>query len=145
MNWTPNRRNLLKTGAAAAALGFTGRTAWAQDIPTTPEAGDIKMGIEPWLGYGQWHIAAKKDLFKQAGLGTVEIINFNTDADINAALAAGPAAMRQHRHAYGDEFHRRRTAVEDRGAARRFEDRRRHDLRRIGHRHQGPQGQAGRL
>jgi hypothetical protein len=47
MNWTPNRRNLLKTGAAAAALGFTGRTAWAQDIPTTPETGDIKMGIEP--------------------------------------------------------------------------------------------------
>jgi NitT/TauT family transport system substrate-binding protein len=89
MNWTPNRRNLLKTGAAAAALGFTGRTAWAQDIPTTPETGDIKMGIEPWLGYGQWHIAAKKDLFKQAGLGSVEIINFNTDADINAALAAG--------------------------------------------------------
>ena len=89
MNWTPNRRNLLKTGAAAAALGFTGRTAWAQDIPTTPEAGAIKMGIEPWLGYGQWHIAAKKDLFKQAGLDTVEIINFTTDADINAALAAG--------------------------------------------------------
>ena len=89
MTWTPNRRNLLKTGAAAAALGFTGPAASAQDIPTTPEAGDIKMGIEPWLGYGQWHIAAKKDLFKQAGLGTVEIINFNTDADINAALAAG--------------------------------------------------------
>ena len=51
--------------------------------------GPIKMGIEPWLGYGQWHIAAKKGLFRQAGLDDVEIINFNTDADINAALAAG--------------------------------------------------------
>ena len=70
-------------------LWCTARTAFAQDIPSTPEAGDIKMGIEPWLGYGQWHIAAKKDLFKAAGLGSVEIINFNTDADINAALAAG--------------------------------------------------------
>ena len=95
MNWTPNRRNLLKTGAAAAALGFTGRTAMAEDIPTTPESGDIKMGIEPWLGYGQWHIAAKKDLFKQVGLGTVEIVNFNTDADINAALAAGRSEERR--------------------------------------------------
>ena len=88
MNWTPNRRNILKTGAAVAALSITGPASWAQDIPTVPEAGDIKMGIEPWLGYGQWHIAAKKDLFKQVGL-SVEIINFNTDADINAALAAG--------------------------------------------------------
>ena len=89
MNLKLNRRDLVKTGVAAAALGTIGTSSWAQDIPMAPEAGDIKMGIEPWLGYGQWHIAAKKDLFKQAGLGSVEIISFNTDADINAALAAG--------------------------------------------------------
>jgi NitT/TauT family transport system substrate-binding protein len=70
--------------ASAAA-----RSAFAQGVPATPEPGAIKMGIEPWLGYGQWHIAAKKGLFKQAGLDDVEVINFNTDADINAALAAG--------------------------------------------------------
>lgn len=89
MNWTLNRRNLLKSTVASSALAGLGQFAWAEDIPTAPEAGDIKMGIEPWLGYGQWHIAAKKDLFKAAGLGNVEIVNFNTDADINAALAAG--------------------------------------------------------
>ena len=89
MIYMPNRRQLLKTGAAALAAATVIRPSFAQDIPTAPEAGDIKMGIEPWLGYGQWHIAAKKDLFKTVGLGSVEVINFNTDADINAALAAG--------------------------------------------------------
>lgn len=63
--------------------------ALAQDVPASPEPGPIKMGIEPWLGYGLWHIAAKQDLFKANGLESVEIINFTTDAEINAALAAG--------------------------------------------------------
>ncbi len=85
----PNRRALLKASATAFALGATGRFAFAQDVPAKPEAGPIKMGIEPWLGYGQWHIAAKKGHFAAAGLEGVEVINFNTDADINAALAAG--------------------------------------------------------
>lgn len=89
MTWTLSRRDILKTTAALAATASLARLANAQEIPATPEAGDIKMGIEPWLGYGQWHIAAKKDLFKAQGLGNVEIVNFNTDADINAALAAG--------------------------------------------------------
>jgi NitT/TauT family transport system substrate-binding protein len=89
MNWRPSRRELVVTGGAAALIAAASRKASAQDIPASPEPGDIKMGIEPWLGYGQWHIAGKKGLFKQAGLGNVEIVNFTTDADINAALAAG--------------------------------------------------------
>ena len=89
MIWTPNRRDVIRAGAAALMMSAAGRVALAQDIPAAPESGPIKMGIEPWLGYGQWHIAAKKDYFKQVGLESVEIINFNTDADINAALAAG--------------------------------------------------------
>lgn len=89
MVWSPNRRTIIKAGAAATFAGLGLRAAYAQDIPAKPEAGAVKMGIEPWLGYGQWHIAAKKDLFKAQGLESVEVINFNTDADINAALAAG--------------------------------------------------------
>jgi NitT/TauT family transport system substrate-binding protein len=89
MIWTPNRRDIIRAGAAALMVSAAGRVALAQDIPAAPESGPVKMGIEPWLGYGQWHIAAKKDYFKQVGLESVEIINFNTDADINAALAAG--------------------------------------------------------
>lgn len=89
MNWIPNRRQLLQAGAATMALSGLTKAAVAQAIPATPEAGAIKMAIEPWLGYGQWHIAAKKGLFAANGLSEVEIVNFNTDADLNAALAAG--------------------------------------------------------
>jgi NitT/TauT family transport system substrate-binding protein len=89
MLWKPNRRDILKAGTAAVLTGTTTRFAYADDLPAAPEPGAVKMGIEPWLGYGQWHIAAKKGLFKQVGLDSVEIVNFTTDADINAALAAG--------------------------------------------------------
>src|SRR5262245_60308025 len=89
MLWRPNRRDILRTGAAAILAGTATRLAYADDIPAMPEPGAVKMGIEPWLGYGQWHIAAKKGLFKKMGLDSVEIVNFTTDADINAALAAG--------------------------------------------------------
>ncbi len=83
-----NRRTLLKASAAMPFASFAG-SAFADDLPAKPEAGDIKMGIEPWLGYGQWHIAAKKGLFAAQGLGKVDIVSFDTDADINAALASG--------------------------------------------------------
>lgn len=93
MGWEPNRRQVLRSGAATLAVGALAgsafRSALAEGIPTSPEAGAIKMGIEPWLGYGQWHIAARKDHFKANGLDDVEIVNFTTDADLNAALAAG--------------------------------------------------------
>ena len=89
MVWTPRRRDVLGGGAAALLAATALRPAFAQDVPATPEEGAIKMGIEPWLGYGIWHIAAKKGFFAEVGLPDVEIINFNTDADINAALAAG--------------------------------------------------------
>ncbi|MFO1088762.1 MAG: ABC transporter substrate-binding protein [Hyphomicrobiales bacterium] len=85
-----NRRDVLKAGTALAVSALGARFAYADDsIPAKPETGAIKMGIEPWLGYGQWHIANKKGMFKEVGLDEVEIVNFNTDADINAALAAG--------------------------------------------------------
>jgi NitT/TauT family transport system substrate-binding protein len=83
-----DRRHALLGGAALLTAGSVAR-ALAQDVPATPEPGPIKMGIEPWLGYGLWHIAARKDLFKAQGLESVEIVNFTTDAEINAALAAG--------------------------------------------------------
>ena len=83
-----------KLSGAILALGFVGLIAGpqalAQDkIPAKPEAGSFKIGIEPWLGYGQWHVAAAKDLFKKSGLDDVQIVNFSEDKDINAALASG--------------------------------------------------------
>ena len=58
-------------------------------MPAKPEAGGFKMGIEPWLGYGLWHVAAEKKLFEAQGLSDVEIVNFTQDKDVNAALASG--------------------------------------------------------
>ncbi len=61
----------------------------AETIPAKPEAGSFKLGIEPWLGYGQWHVAAKKGVFAKQGLEKVDIVNFTEDKDIDAALASG--------------------------------------------------------
>lgn len=73
-----------------AGLSLAGVPAMAADaIPATPEEGGFKIGIEPWLGYGLWHVAAKKALFAEHGLKDVEIVNFTEDKDINAALASG--------------------------------------------------------
>ncbi len=83
------RRTVLKAGLATAAMAGFAPSAFADDLPAKPEAGTLKMGLNPWLGYGQWHIAAKKDLFKAQGLEGVELVNFTTDADLNAALASG--------------------------------------------------------
>ncbi len=88
MTFIINRRHLM-AGAAALGAASAFRPAFAQDIPGKPETGGIKMGLEPWLGYGQWHVAAKKDLFKAQGLESVELVNFTQDADLNAAMASG--------------------------------------------------------
>ena len=75
--------------AIAGGMLLLAGGAIAQEIPAAPEAGSFRMGIEPWLGYGPWQIAAKKGFFAQHGLKDVQIINFTQDKDINAALASG--------------------------------------------------------
>lgn len=79
-----------RTACAAAVLSVASLAvpAVAADVPK-PESGTFKLGIEPWLGYGLWHVAAAKDIFTQKGLEKVEIVNFVQDKDVNAALAAG--------------------------------------------------------
>ncbi|WP_092495117.1 ABC transporter substrate-binding protein [Faunimonas pinastri] len=81
----------LSLAAAALSLSFAAAPAFAADdaIPAKPEAGTFKLGVEPWLGYGQWHVAAAKGLFKANGLDDVNVVNFTEDKDINAALASG--------------------------------------------------------
>ena len=69
--------------------GFPAAAGAADAIPSKPEPGPLKMGIEPWLGYGQWYVAAEDGIFEQHGLSKVEIVNFTEDKDINAALASG--------------------------------------------------------
>lgn len=56
----------------------------------TVVAGDtkVKIGVQPWLGYGPWWIAEQKGYFKKHGLD-VEVVNFTWDADMGAAVASG--------------------------------------------------------
>jgi NitT/TauT family transport system substrate-binding protein len=76
--------------AAFVCLVIAGPTAKADEpIPTKPEPGVFKLGLEPWLGYGQWQIAAAEGIFAKNGLEKVELVNFTEDKDINAALASG--------------------------------------------------------
>ncbi|MFG9006955.1 ABC transporter substrate-binding protein [Pseudomonas aeruginosa] len=53
------------------------------------EPGTLKVGVEPWLGYGQMHVAAAQGYFAKRGLEKVDLVNFNEDKDINAGLASG--------------------------------------------------------
>lgn len=78
-------RALKKSFVAACCLGLLASTS----AMAASEAGTLKMGVEPWLGYGQWHIATAQGLFKKQGLDKVDVVNFAEDKDINAALASG--------------------------------------------------------
>ncbi|OWJ65789.1 ABC transporter substrate-binding protein [Inquilinus limosus] len=76
-------------GAVLAVLLAWAGPAGAQAIPAQPEAGGFRMGIQPWLGYGLWHVAAAKGLFRAEGLPDVEIETFAQDREIKEALAGG--------------------------------------------------------
>lgn len=70
----------LATTLLALALGLAAGTA-AQAEP-------IKIGLQPWLGYGPLWIAEKQGFFKEQGVD-VQLVNFGWDADLAVALASG--------------------------------------------------------
>ena len=84
----------LLLGATVTACGSSSssdgqvKSVAADKIPSTPESGQFRMGIEPWLGYGAWWIAQDKKMFADHKIDTL-ITNFNEDAQINSALASG--------------------------------------------------------
>jgi NitT/TauT family transport system substrate-binding protein len=75
---------------AVAACGSSGGSGTVQQsaIPSKPEPGVIRMGIEPWIGYGPWYIAEQKGYFKKNGID-VKIVNFSTDAQRESAFVSG--------------------------------------------------------
>ncbi len=66
---------------ATLAVGTTGAGAGAAGLT------QVSMGIEPWIGYAPWYIAQQEGYFAKHGL-KVNIVNFQQDADRNAALVA---------------------------------------------------------
>ncbi|WP_370301975.1 ABC transporter substrate-binding protein [Pseudooceanicola sp.] len=51
-------------------------------------AEQVKLGLQPWLGYGPLWVAEEKGFFDKHGVD-VELSNFNWDQDMLAALASG--------------------------------------------------------
>lgn len=49
----------------------------------------FRIGTLPWIGYGLWEVAQRRDLFGKNGLGKVEFVTFSEDKDLHAALASG--------------------------------------------------------
>ncbi len=54
--------------------------------PATPVK--VRIGTQPWIGYGPWWIAQEKGLFAKYGL-EVELVDFVQDTEVNAAFTSG--------------------------------------------------------
>ncbi len=48
----------------------------------------VRIGTQPWIGYGPWWIANEKGFFAKYGL-EAELIDFVEDKEVNAAFASG--------------------------------------------------------
>lgn len=55
---------------------------------TTAVAEPVKLGLQPWLGYGPLWVAEQKGFFAKHGV-EVQLTTFNWDQDMTAALASG--------------------------------------------------------
>jgi NitT/TauT family transport system substrate-binding protein len=48
----------------------------------------VRIGTQPWIGYGPWWIAKEQGIFEKNGLA-VELVDFVEDKEVNAAFASG--------------------------------------------------------
>jgi NitT/TauT family transport system substrate-binding protein len=86
-----SKRRLAAFAAAAAALvvvaGVAATGIDAQPVRHAAAPTVIRMGIEPWIGYGPWWIVIAKGYDRKYGI-QIKSSTFTTDADINSAFAA---------------------------------------------------------
>lgn len=86
---SPKFAILLAFVVAMALSACGGAVATPTAAPTMPPIDTaLKIGMQPWIGYGPWWIAQEKGLFKKHGLN-VELVDFTKDVDLADALAAG--------------------------------------------------------
>lgn len=70
-------------------LGVTLAGCAAVQTPAdAPEVSKVRIGTQPWIGYGPWWIAQDQGMFAQYGI-EAELIDFVTDTEVNAAFASG--------------------------------------------------------
>lgn len=68
---------------AGCATVSTPAAAPAAAAPVT-----VRIGTQPWIGYGPWWIAQEQGIFAKYGI-EAELIDFVTDTEVNAAFASG--------------------------------------------------------
>lgn len=86
---------IVTAASAALALALTGCSSQSADDAGSGAAGTgetLRMGTQPWLGYGQWYVAEDQGYFSERGVD-IELSSFNADSDVNAALAANRLDM----------------------------------------------------
>lgn len=81
---------MLLSACGGSASSGTGSTS-SQDAASTGRA-TVRMGIQPWIGYGQWHVAADQGITDKHGLD-VQLTELSDDADQSAAFASGRIDM----------------------------------------------------
>ncbi len=77
---------LIAAACSPVAPPPPGTSSSGQAGQTTSER--VRIGTQPWIGYGPWWIAQERGLFDKYGLD-VELVEFIQDQDVNAALASG--------------------------------------------------------
>ena len=80
-------RVILAGGLALLVAACSSTTSTGGPSSSAPTVTNVSMGIEPWIGYAPWYIAAAKGYFTKHNLN-VNIVNFQQDADRNTALLA---------------------------------------------------------
>jgi NitT/TauT family transport system substrate-binding protein len=92
---------VLALAACSAAVPASAPAADTTDVAATDaaEAADasaadtadlvtVRIGTQPWIGYGPWWIAQEQGLFAKHGIDA-QLIDFVQDTEVNAAFAAG--------------------------------------------------------
>lgn len=69
-------------------LALAACTAVAPAAPGGAAAKAVRIGTQPWIGYGPWWIAQEQGLFAKHGL-QAELVDFVQDTEVNAAFASG--------------------------------------------------------
>jgi NitT/TauT family transport system substrate-binding protein len=76
--------NLIALSLVAVLL-----SACAVPAPAPASANtNVRIGTQPWIGYGPWWIAKEKGIFEKYKLD-VELVDFIEDKEVNAAFASG--------------------------------------------------------
>ena len=71
-----------------AALSALGLLAAFVPAPVSESLQKVRIGTQPWIGYGPWWIAKDQGMFEKYGLD-VELVDFLEDKEVNAAFASG--------------------------------------------------------